>query len=46
MRIMRAMAGKKYRLRPVLGVRGQAKRDAERLLCGADPTVWSSVKAA
>jgi flagellar export protein FliJ len=29
---MRAMAGKKYRLQPVLGVREQAKREAERLL--------------
>jgi flagellar export protein FliJ len=29
---MRAMAGKKYRLQPVLGAREQAKREAERLL--------------
>lgn len=29
---MRAMGGEKYRLQPVLGVREQAKREAERLL--------------
>lgn len=29
---MRAMAGPKYRLQPVLGVREQSKREAERLL--------------
>jgi flagellar export protein FliJ len=29
---MRAMAGKKYRLEPVLGAREQGKREAERLL--------------
>jgi flagellar export protein FliJ len=29
---MRAVAGKKYRLQPVLGAREQSKREAERLL--------------